>query len=83
MSQNDKSHDGWSVLAEMIEPKGISCLDIKWESISYGDLGLSLASALGSLILDGSIGLILPGGKIPGLIKGAVSLFHGKMILIG
>ena len=68
LSQNDNS-EGWSKLADIVEPQGITCFDMKWESIQYSNIAKKVGVGLLKLGISESFELLLTGGKISNLIK--------------
>lgn len=48
---------------DILEPMGISCFDVKWQSIQYSDIGMSVGMGLGKFVVTEALSLLVPGGK--------------------
>lgn len=73
LSQNDKSEDGWSKLHELMEAQGVQVFDVKWHSVQYSDICISVGKNIGWLIATEAAGLLIPGGKV---LKGAKLMLY-------
>ncbi len=70
LSQQDTSIGSWGSINEILEPRGINCFDLKWQSISYTELAKKLALCLGKLAVEEISSFILaPGGPSLKILK--------------
>ncbi|TNV73199.1 hypothetical protein FGO68_gene8659 [Halteria grandinella] len=69
LSQQDCSLEGWSQLNDVLDPRGISCFDVKWESILYTDISKNTLTKVGKFFLLGGASLLIPSGGVFTAVK--------------
>ncbi|TNV83636.1 hypothetical protein FGO68_gene10597 [Halteria grandinella] len=81
LSQNDDSLDGWSKLNDLLDSLDISCFDVKWQSIQYSDIGISLGMEVGKQVLKNGVSLLIPSNGVYMALKIINGLFQAKLTL--
>ena len=81
LSQNDKPEESWGQLNELIEPHGVQVYDLKWQSIQYSDIAMSVTKKLGSIIALEMLGLFIPGEKAAKAARIAYYMLKSKTYL--
>ena len=65
----------------MMEPSGMSCFDLKWESVQYSDIAMNIAKGIGRLAIQEGLGLLIPGSAVAGVARSIIMALRAKSII--